>query len=145
MPKSLSRRRAEGFVRDFAAGRIDRRRFLKALAAAGVGLGAMTAGGRRAAPKPNLIFYTWAGYNDAIYHGAYVKKNGGTPSYGIFADEEEALQRVRNGYRADVAHPCTSNVVRWYQAGIIKPIDVDRLENWPDVFDGFKTIRGVQI
>ena len=145
MAKSLRRRRAEGFVRDFAAGRVDRRHFLKALAAVGIGLGTTTLGQRLAAAKPNLTYYTWAGYDDPIYHNAYVKKNGGTPNYAIFADEEEALQRVRNGYRADVAHPCTSNVVRWHAAGIVKPIDVDRLENWPDVFEGFKKVRGVQI
>ena len=145
MPKSLSRRRAEGFVRDFAAGRVDRRRFLKTLAAAGVGLGTMTLGQRRAAAKPNLTYYTWAEYDNPIFHDAYVKKNGGTPNYAIFADEEEALQRIRNGYRADVGHPCTSNVVRWYDAGILKPIDVDRLQHWADVFDGFKQVRGVQI
>jgi spermidine/putrescine-binding protein len=145
MPKSLSRRRAEGFVRDFAAGRVDRRRFLKGLAAAGVGLGAMTLGQRHAAARPNLTYYTWASYDNPIFHDAYVKKNGGTPNYAIFADEEEALQRVRNGYRADVAHPCTSNVVRWHDAGIIKPIDVNRLQNWPDIFEGFKKVRGVQI
>jgi spermidine/putrescine-binding protein len=145
MPKSLNRRRTEGFLRDFAAGRVDRRRFLKTLAAAGVGLATMSAGQRVAAAKPNLLYYTWAGYDDPIFHNIYAKKNGGTPSYAIFADEEEALQRVRNGFHADVAHPCTSNVVRWHQAGIVKPIDVDRLEHWPDVFDGFKTVRGVQI
>ncbi|QEX21297.1 spermidine/putrescine ABC transporter [Hypericibacter adhaerens] len=145
MPKSLSRRRAEGFVRDYAAGRVDRRRFLKTLAAAGVGLGTMTMGARFGAAKPNLTYYTWASYDNPSFHNAYVKKNGGTPNYAIFADEEEALQRVRNGYRADVAHPCTSNVLRWHDAGIIKPVDVSRLQYWPDVYDGFKKVRGVEI
>ncbi len=145
MTKSLRRRRAEGFVRDFAAGRVDRRRFLKALAAVGVGLGTTTLGQRLAAAKPNLTYYTWAEYDNPAFHNAYVKKNGGTPNYAIFADEEEALQRMRNGYRADVAHPCTSNVLRWYDAGILNPIDTSRLEHWPDVFDGFKTVAGVQI
>jgi spermidine/putrescine transport system substrate-binding protein len=145
MPKSLSRRRAEGFVLDFAAGRVDRRRFMRTLAAAGVGLGTMTLRQRLAAAKPNLTYFTWAEYDNPIFHNAYVTANGGTPNYAIFADDEEALQRVRNGYRADVGHPCTSNVVRWHDAGILKPIDTSRLENWPDVFDGFKTVAGVQI
>jgi spermidine/putrescine-binding protein len=145
MPKSLNRRRTEGFIKDFAAGRVGRRRFLKTLAAAGVGIGAMTVGDRPATAKPDLLYYTWAEYDNPVFHNAYVTKNGGTPNYAIFADEEEALQRIRNGFLADVGHPCTSNVVRWYDAGILKPIDVSRLENWPDIFDGFKTVRGVEI
>jgi spermidine/putrescine-binding protein len=145
MARNQRRRRTEGFVRDFAAGRVERRHFLKALAAVGIGLGTTTLGQRLAAATPNLTYYTWAEYDNPIFHNIYVKKNGGTPNYAIFADEEEALQRVRNGYRADVGHPCTSNVLRWYDAGILNPIDTSRLEHWPDVFDGFKTVAGVQI
>lgn len=144
MRKSLARRKAEGLVQDFAAGRVDRRRFLQTLAAAGLGLSSSMLA-RRAQAAPNLLYYTWAEYDNPIFHDAYVKAYGGTPSYAIFGDEEEALQRIRNGYRADVAHPCTSNVRRWYDAGILKPIEVGRLEYWPDVFPGFKTIDGIQI
>jgi len=133
------------FARALKEGRIDRRTALRQLAAAGIGTAVMPLVAGRAAAAPNLIYYTWSGYDNPDFHKAFVEKFGGTPEYAIFEDEEEALQRIRAGYHADVAHPCTSNVVRWYDAGILKPIDVSRLKWWPDIYPGFKKVHGVEI
>jgi len=35
--------------------------------------------------------------------------------------------------------------VRWYDAGILKPVDVSRLKHWPDVYPAFKKLHGVEI
>lgn len=135
--------------KDFATAlrdrRIDRRQTLRVLASAGIGTALLPLRARPARATPNLIYYTWSGYDLPDFHQAYVEKYGGTPEYAIFGDEEEALQRMRSGFRADVAHPCTSNVVRWYDAGILKPVDVGRLQHWPDVYPGFKKLKGVEI
>lgn len=127
-------------------GRINRRQALRVMASAGIGMAILPLRARpAAAATPNLTYYTWSGYDNPDFQPAYVEKYGGTPDYAIFGDEEEALQRIRNGYRADVAHPCTSNVVRWHDAGILKPVDVSRLKHWPDVYPAFKKLHGVEI
>ena len=51
----------------------------------------------------------------------------------FFADEEEAFQKIRTGFRADLAHPCSQSAVKWRKAGIIEPIDTSRLKNWSKV------------
>jgi spermidine/putrescine-binding protein len=138
----LTPRELTGALRDR---RIDRRQALRLLAAAGVATYALPLYGRPAAAAPNLIYYTWSGYDNPDFQQAYVAAFGGPPEYAIFADEEEALQRMRAGFRADVAHPCTSNVVRWHDAGILKPIDVSRLKHWEEIYPSFKKVHGVEI
>ena len=38
-------------------------------------------------------------------------------------DEEEAFARLRAGFNADIAHPCSTNIARWYNAQVISPMD----------------------
>ena len=91
-----------------------------------------------------MTYFTWSGYDDPGFFPGYVKKHGASPNLPIFADEEEALQKMRAGGVYDVVHPCNSNVGRWFDAGVIQPIDTSRLSNWPDVFDSLKKFEGAQ-
>ena len=51
---------------------------------------------------------------------------------------------MRGGFNPDLAHPCYNTIGRFRDAGVLQPLDVDRLKNWPDVFAPFKAVDGVQ-
>ena len=123
---------------------LSRRRFNQVLAAAGLTAVTLPLAARRARAEEQATYFTWSGYDDPGFFPAYVKKHGANPNMPIFADEEEALQKMRAGAVYDVVHPCNSNVGRWVDAGVIQPIDTSRLTNWPDVFDSLKVFEGTQ-
>jgi spermidine/putrescine transport system substrate-binding protein len=126
-----------------ATGRLTRRQFARAAAAAGVGLMTLPLLAREGSAETGQIeYYTWATYDDPMLHKAFTAKYGHEPNHSTFGEEEEALQKMRAGYRPDIAHPCSYSVPRWYEAGIIKPVDTSRLQHYADVFPELKTIKG---
>jgi len=131
------------FTDRLAEGRMTRRQVMKALAAVGVGMIALPVLRRPAAAQSGDIeYFTWASYEDPMFHQPFVEKYGHPVKYSIFADEEEALQKIRGGYHPDVAHPCTYSVPRWRDAGILKPVDTSRLQHYGDIFPQLTTIGG---
>lgn len=54
--------------------------------------------------------------------------------FSIYGSTEDALTKLRSGFVADVAHPCSSDIPNWVSTGLFQPIDTSRLSNWPDVF-----------
>jgi spermidine/putrescine transport system substrate-binding protein len=123
---------------------ISRRMFQKTLAAAGLGLVIAPARPRLARAAGDLTYFTWSGYEEPALHASFVEKYGGSPDISFFSDEEDALQKLRAGFTPDIAHPCTYAVGRWRDAGVLEPIDVSRLDGWPELFDRLKTIPGTQ-
>jgi spermidine/putrescine transport system substrate-binding protein len=121
------------------AGRIGRRACMRLLAAAGI---AVTAGGGRrsalAAETPTV--FTWAGYDVPDLYPSYVKKHGGPPSFAMYADEEEGLQKILAGFQPDVVLPCAYKVARWYGAGVLGEIDVSRIRAYGDLFESLRAI-----
>ena len=97
------------------------------------------------AADSELIVFDWGGYEDPGFFQSYIEKYGDSPTYSFFSDEEEAFQKVRAGFRADLGHPCSQSVVKWRNAGIIKPIDTSRLKNWSKVDPGFAGMEGFQV
>ena len=77
-----------------------------------------------------LIIFEWGGYEDENFFPDYMAKYGKAPSYNFFSDEEEAFQKMRAGYKADLHHPCSPSVVKLRDAGMLEPIDTSRLKNW---------------
>ena len=122
------------------SGRMSRRQFAKALAAAGLGFAMLPITRRGARADDQAIYFTWSGYDDPGFHPAYVEKHGASPEMPIFADAEEALTKIRGGFLVDVAHPCNLDLLRWRDAGVLQPLDTARLRHWPDLFDGLKNI-----
>ena len=114
-----------------AAGRLTRRELHQAMAAAGLAAVAVPVWARPARADGAVTFFTWGGYDNPELHKAYVDKYG-PPNYSILG-EEEALQKMRAGFRPDLAHPCTYSIGRWRDSGLFQPIDVSRLANYPDV------------
>lgn len=127
-----------------ASGNLRRRDLLTGLSALGIGVAMipMFPGRARAAKQASL--FTWEGYEVPELHKAYVKKHGASPKFPIFADEDEAFQKMRAGFTPDLAHPCTYNVPRWRDAGLLQPIDTSRLSNWGDVIPSLKKIDGTR-
>ncbi|MEY1557757.1 extracellular solute-binding protein [Yoonia sp. R2331] len=85
------------------------------------------------AQDPGLIVLDWSGYEDPGFIGAYIETHGDVPSYSFFGDEDEAFQKLRSGFKADVSHPCSQSVEKWRLAGLIEPLDTSRIDRWDDV------------
>ncbi|WP_026060421.1 extracellular solute-binding protein [Pseudaminobacter salicylatoxidans] len=107
------------------------KRLSLALALTGV-LAASVAGLARAADD-NLLVFDWAGYEDPSFHPKYAGEHGDSPSFAFFGEEEEAFQKLRSGFKADLGHPCSQNVVKWREAGLLQPLDTSRIEGWSDL------------
>ncbi|HUF43900.1 MAG TPA: hypothetical protein VMN43_01030, partial [Aestuariivirgaceae bacterium] len=99
---------------------IGRRDFGRLAAAAGLTAVMAPAWSRRARAAANLTVFEWSGYDDPSLCPEFVEKYGGPPDYAIFAEEEEAYQKLRAGFKVDLSHPCTLSVGRWRDAGLIK-------------------------
>jgi spermidine/putrescine-binding protein len=130
------------FIDRMAAGRLSRRDMMRGAGAFGVGLAMLQ---RRALAKDPLICMEWSGYDLPDFFPAYVAKYGTPPDFSIFANEDEALQKVRGGFGADIMHPCTYSVGYFVEAKLTKPIDTSKLSNWPDVFEPLQTGAGVVV
>lgn len=94
------------------------------------------------AADKDLIVFDWAGYEDPAFFDDYIQKYGDSPTYSFFSDEEEAFQKIRAGFKADLAHPCSQSVVKWRNADIIEPIDTSRLSNWNKIIPQFANMEG---
>ncbi|MBT4888384.1 MAG: extracellular solute-binding protein [Rhodospirillales bacterium] len=93
----------------------------------------------------DMTYFTWAGYDIPELHPSYIEKHGASPSMSLFADLEEALVKLRSGFSVDVAHPCSSNIERWHEAGVLKPMDASKLTNWDNLIPAFRDMPGVSI
>ncbi len=121
-------------------GKLSRRELNRALAAVGLGLAAAPLGARGSRAAPDLNVFTWGGYDVPESVPQYVAKHGATPGYSIFATEEEALQKMLAGFDIDLMHPCSYNIKRWKDAGVLAPIDVSRLPEYPNLWERFRAI-----
>jgi spermidine/putrescine-binding protein len=137
--------KAREFARRFACGHLGRRQLLQGLAAVGLTATVFPVVLRPAKADADLTVFTWADYDNALYHQKFIDKNGGSPEFAIFGESEEALQKLRGGFTPDLAHPCTSDVRRWKDAGVIRPVDTSRLGQWDNLFPSLKKIRGIEI
>ena len=142
--------KVEEFRERLANVEITRREASAVLASAGVGMATMTFGpgmARAQSEYPiddSLYVFDWGGYELPEFYTTYVDKYKTQPSYTLFGEEEEALQKLRAGFTADVGHPCTYSTRRWRDAGVLAPIDTSRLSNWGGVFPSLKTLPGSQ-
>lgn len=98
--------------------------------------------GTAAAADPELTIFDWAGYEDPAFHESYTEKHSVSPTFSFFGDEEEAFQKLRAGFKADIGHPCSQSVVKWREAGLLKPLDTSRIEAWDDLNPGLRDMPG---
>lgn len=105
---------------------------------------AVLASGGVCADDAELTVFDWAGYEDPEFFKAYVEKHGEGPTFAFFGDEEEAFQKLRSGFRADVAHPCSQSVPKWIEAGLLAPLDTSRITRWDELEPSFRDIAAFQ-
>lgn len=132
---------ASRFMDRVRAGKLSRRQATAAIGAAGLTAIGMPLSPARAAP--NVTLFEWNGYELPEFHPEFTAKYGGEPRVSFFSEEEEALQKMRAGFNADLSHPCTASVARWRDAGVIKPIDTLRIERWGDIIPDLFKPRGL--
>jgi len=134
--------RSSEIIDRMADGTLSRRRFNQLLAAAGVAMVTVPLTPRAAWADEQVTYFTWSGYDVPDFFPGYVKKYGVNPNLPLFSDEEDAFQKLRAGFFADVAHPCSGRIKRWRDAGVVQAIDTSRLSNWGDVVEVLKTVNG---
>lgn len=100
------------------------------------------AAGGAAAADPELTVFDWAGYEDPAFYQEFTDKYGDQPTFAFFGDEEEAFQKLRAGFKADLGHPCSQSVVKWREAGLLKPIDTSRIDAWDSLNPGLRDMPG---
>jgi spermidine/putrescine-binding protein len=132
-------------ARLMAAGRIGRRDINRILAGAGLASVTLPMVRRPAAAAGGMTVYTWSGYEVPELHQPYIDAHGGSPDFSLFADNDEAVEKVKAGFQADIAVPTGYMTGKWWDAGLIQPIDTARLSNWGDVFEELKTLKGTQM
>ena len=102
---------------------------------------AMSAAAFATAADGELIVFDWSGYEDPAFHPAYVAKHSDSPTFSFFGDEEEAFAKLQAGFKADLAHPCSQNVVKWREAGLLRPLDPAKIAGWNDLVPGIMAMK----
>jgi spermidine/putrescine-binding protein len=126
-----------------ADGRASRREVAKALGLAGLAAVVSPMLPRAARAGEELTYFTWSGYDIPEFHPGYVEKHGSSPQMPVFGEDEEALTKVRSGFKPDLAHPCKVTLGRWRDAGLIEPFDVSRIAEWDNIWPELRNTRGV--
>lgn len=104
-------------------------KYVSLLSATALGLVA----GAAFAQDADLLVFDYPGFEDPAFHSTYVEANGASPSFAFFGDEEEAFQKLRSGFRADVSHVCAGSVTKWVESGILEPWDTSRITHYDDL------------
>lgn len=93
------------------------------------------------AQDSELTVFDWAGYEDPEFYTAYTEAHGAPPTFAFFGDEEEAFQKLRSGFKADAAHPCSQSVPKWMEAGLLEPLDTSKIDRWDELNEEFREIE----
>ena len=91
------------------------------------------------ASDPDLLVFDWSGFEEEGFFVNYAAKHGEGPTYAFFGEEEEAFQKLRSGFKADVAHPCSQSIDKWYQAGLIEPWDISKIPSYATLAESYRT------
>jgi spermidine/putrescine transport system substrate-binding protein len=93
------------------------------------------------AEDKDLTIFDWAGYEAPEFHQKFTEKDGDEPSFAFFGDEDEAFEKLRAGFKADLAHPCSQSVVKWREAGLLEPLDTSKIAGWNDLLPGIMAMK----
>jgi spermidine/putrescine-binding protein len=119
-----------------------RREALRMLGALGLAAVSLPVVARRARAQSDLLVFDWTGYEIPELHKPYIDKYGASPEIAIYADDEEAYVKIKGGFQADLVHPTSYAIGRYRDQGMLKPIDVTRLSNWPDILPEVASVKG---
>ncbi|OSP55569.1 extracellular solute-binding protein [Pseudoruegeria sp. SK021] len=91
------------------------------------------------AADSELLIFDWSAFETDGFSTLYGETYGVHPTYTFFGDEEEAFQKLRSGFRADVAHPCTQSISKWRAADLIEPFDLSLIPSYGTVAEVYRT------
>lgn len=94
--------------------------------------------------KSSCEVLVWSDWNKPEFFGSYVARYG-QPKFSIFGDEDEALGKLRTGYRPSATQFCSYKIAAFHAAEVLQPIDTARLANWNGVIPYLKDIPGAVI
>ena len=92
-----------------------------------------------------LSILEWSGFEKPKFYPEYIAKYGRPPAFTIFAHTNDALERMRKGYPVDLAHLCTGQMREARDAGLIRPIDPDRIPRWAEISPELLDLPDVRI
>mgnify|MGYP005632884099 FL=1 len=134
--------KARDLVSRYRDGSLSRRDFNKAAAVFGVSMMTVPVGRNAIAADGKPMYFGWAGYDDPNFIQPYIDAHG-APDYTFWGSEDEAFQKMRTGgFQPDVMAPCTYELVKWKDAGLLASLDPSRLEYVNDMFPSLENIEG---
>jgi len=106
----------------------------KLLVVAFMAMGLLAACGQEADDGPSsLHLLEWNGYQHPQFFPEYMAKYGRVPAFTFFDNSDNAMKRMRTGYRVDLVHLCTGQLKQSKDEGLIRPIDTSRIPRWSTV------------
>jgi spermidine/putrescine transport system substrate-binding protein len=93
----------------------------------------LAAGSAAFGADKELTVFDYAGFEDPAFHGKYIAQHGDAPSFTFFGEEDEALQKLISGFKADVSHVCAGSVTKWEAAGILEPWDTAKIAEYANL------------
>ena len=88
-------------------------------------------------------------YEDALIPqilGSFQKANPDlTVRKAAFSTNDEAVAKLRAGFKADVLHVCVEETPRMVRLGLLQPIDTSRIAEWDKVITSVRELGGVVI
>jgi spermidine/putrescine transport system substrate-binding protein len=124
------------------------------LAGCGVGSGGENGGGNAEPAQQNrpsidqepstLDVFEWAGYEWPTYKPLkpYVARYG-KPKTTFLTSDDQALAKVRAGFRPDLVHPCIGYTQDWVDLGVVQPWDTSELTNFKSLIPA--AVQGGQV
>lgn len=85
------------------------------------------------AEDSELLVFDYSGFELPDFHQSYVEKHGTSPTFAFFGDEDEALQKIRSGFKADVSHVCAGSVTKWVASDILEPWDLTKITEFENL------------
>lgn len=85
------------------------------------------------AADDTLTVFDYAGFEDPAFHGKYIAQHGAVADFTFFGEEDEALQKLVSGFKADVSHVCAGSVPKWEEAGILEPWDTSKITDYANL------------
>lgn len=116
------------------------RKITRFMIAAGVAAALSASVSTSSLAADDLIIFDWSGYEAPEFHPAYTAKYG-EPTFTFFGDEDEAFEKLRAGFKADLGHPCSQSVVKWREAGLLQPLDPAKISGWKDLNPGIMAMK----
>ncbi|MDB9838595.1 extracellular solute-binding protein [bacterium] len=86
-----------------------------------------------AAQDADLMVFDYSGFELPEHHAAYIAQHGQSPTFAFFGDEDEAFQKIRAGFQADVAHICAGSVTKWSDSGLLEAWDTSKISYYDDL------------